>query len=1355
MSLIFPYYVAFDRSYPHWFQVYLILTDIMYYIDIYVSLTTAIVHKNKNVTTFKAIYNYRLNRLPFYLDFIAVMPIEQFSIFIEEYKTNEQIYYYLKLNRFIKVWKMWKYFADLEDNFFGKIFLVRICKYIFFMLLLSYWMGVILYIESCFTLPCRKSSWYVQQQIMEVTQHLDVSFAKHKEIMSIYYGFSTVSGAGYGDLYPTDITDTIFIWIARLSGIILFNYCISDLSEFITFKLIHQTTFKESFNMLLKYIFQSNVTQSIKKRLIDCYELHWYYSQGFRIARKHQLLEKAVSFMRKDVLAAERQKTLRKVPLFSFTNIDFLATLASGSQMDLLPPDEYVVYTGLVNRRLYIIHQGFCQIMENEAPIKTLSPGDHFGIECLLYGHPSILTVKTLTHCKILSIDTYTFYKATDMFPFYLEHESISLDAIMEKTFTKDHSEAIWRPKQVSSKITWFQKFFSNSFINVRRYCKKRNEDYNKPFEVKKYKALKYLLVPICIAPEGLFLKIWCFIRTFAAFILAMTLPYDIITAPHRSNLVYLTLLVADCIAYIDLYINMIIGYHGKHGQLIIHPVATSKRYVTSLFILDIILCFPIDRITRALPLENHKLVEWWLNTLRLIHIGQAYRIHTAISYLQDNIMKSSRFYEIVEFILITMIVSNIWSCLFVHTSCYPFLVQSNTVHMKCAEGSWYVRSVFANNTDALDVYLTSFYWASSQLIGYGFGDITPHTSIHVLLCIFNILVGQLLLGFVYAYISSSISTQHRTLVLFQQKLLNILHFMKRQNVSPELTKMINNHFLQKWKRTGGIMPMEVLDDVHSTLMEDAVQIMYEETLRIVPLFAFMDKPFFRILALHLENRHYVKGEVIVQCNYITRNIYILHRGKVQIKSSLEENLCIIGPGAIFGRINALSSKPSSITVVALQNIDVLVIEYDIFYNILKDYPKIMHKMKRELKKDIDYIIPKVIVEEVLDGAKLSLTSRYTTSNESVQVTLNTVMTIESMPKWNDILNPRKCFRVALIPDSLICQIYSVLVLVAAYVNIILITYQFFFYDVSRIYIIPSIFIDLVFVLKILLDFQTAYVNKLGDYVLDLTLIRKRYFANYKARLIDVVANLPLCYFVLPISGPVSELFVHLRLVHLFRIVYIVQYYNEHSKMLSSASFFLKLSWLLVWFTLTMHVCACCWFYIPCMDIECRKGFWGETRGLRKQSGPFRNYIHSLYHTTNIMTMTGHGDIKPMITIELLLSIVFVVATKIFVGTLIGEISYVQNLYSSEQVSYTRTVFELKDYMTNNNLSGVQQKKMWNYVRRLWIKDKGKQMPTLYKELPLCLKCDLMYEMYGEHIENSYVFENCGTGFIKQVLINN
>ncbi|XP_026477138.1 uncharacterized protein LOC113383100 [Ctenocephalides felis] len=1015
-----------------------------------------------------------------------------------------------------------------------------------------------------------------------------------------------------------------------------------DLSEFITFRFQLQSAFKERFNMLLRYVSQSDVTNAVKNRLLACYVLQWYHSGGFRTAQKHQLLQKAVSFMRQDVLAAEKKKTLKKVPLFSSTNDDFIATLASGSRMDTLPPGEYVVYAGLVNRQLYIIHQGYCEIIENNTAIRTLHPGAHFCVECLLYGHPT-----------------------TDMFPKYLEHEQLSFDNILAKTYKtyKKESQVLSKAKIVNSNIMRIKNLFANSLINVKKYCRRRHENYNKGFEGDN-NIFKYILLPICITPQGLLLKIWCFFRILAAFCIAMLLPFDITITPYTNNFVNLIIIVSDAIAYIDLYVSMFIGYYGKQGQLIIHPMKTAKRYVSTLFILDIILCIPINKINRALPLDDYKEVEWWLNMIRLIRIGQVYRIHGAMSYLLSDILKSDRIYIIIEFIVITLVASNIWSCIFVNTTCQPYLKRADEIHMKCLEG-------------------------------YGFGDITPHKPVHIMHCILSILVGQLLIAFACAYIASSISTQHRTLVTFQEKLCNITSFMKRQNVSPDLRKLIHKHFLQRYKRTGGIEPMEVLNDIHTTLMEDAVHSMFEETLQIVPLFSFVEKSFFRIIALHLANRHYVKGEEIVRCNYITRNIYILHRGKVQVKNSNDEPICIIGPGAIFGRINALASKPSSVTIEALHNLDVLVIEYDIFYNILKDYPKIMHKIHNELKKDVDYILPKVIIDD--DATRVSLCSKFTTNTDitgSTQVTLNTVVTMESMPKWNVVLNPRKCFRIALIPDSILCQIHSALVLIASYASTILITYQFFFHDLSLIYILPSICIDLVFILKILLDLQMAYVNKLGDYVLDVKLIRMRYLTDYKERLIDVAANLPLCYFALLVPGPFGlDLFVYLRLHHLIRIVYIIQFYNVHSRMLSSASFLLKLSWLLVWFTLLMHIFACFWFYIPCMGSKCKRGFWGEERGLAKEEHPFANYVHSLYHMTNIMTMTGHGDIKPMIPVELLLSVMFVVTTKIFVGTLIGEISYVQNLYSLEQVNYTRTVVELKHYMTNNNLSAVKQKK--------------------------------------------------------------
>lgn len=71
---------------------------------------------------------------------------------------------------------------------------------------------------------------------------------------------------------------------------------------------------------------------------------------------------------------------------------------------------------------------------------------------------------------------------------------------------------------------------FLDSFINVLADYRKRRDNYIKSY--KQFPILNtispYLLLPIVIKPNGIFLKIWAILRVCTAYVLSLLIPVSI-----------------------------------------------------------------------------------------------------------------------------------------------------------------------------------------------------------------------------------------------------------------------------------------------------------------------------------------------------------------------------------------------------------------------------------------------------------------------------------------------------------------------------------------------------------------------------------------------------------------------------------------------------------------------------------------------------------------------------------------------------------------------------------------------------------------------------------------------------------
>lgn len=86
------------------------------------------------------------------------------------------------------------------------------------------------------------------------------------------------------------------------------------------------------------------------------------------------------------------------------------------------------------------------------------------------------------------------------------------------------------------------------------------------------------------------------------------------------------------------------------------------------------------------------------------------------------------------------------------------------------------------------------------------------------------------------------------------------------------------------WKRTHGMKASYVLKQCHPALQEDCVLCLYEQTLAQVPMFADLNKSFYRLIGTHLEEAYFLRDSTIIKLNDIINFMYIIHKGEVAIK---------------------------------------------------------------------------------------------------------------------------------------------------------------------------------------------------------------------------------------------------------------------------------------------------------------------------------------------------------------------------------------------------------------------------------------------------------------------------------------
>ena len=123
--------------------------------------------------------------------------------------------------------------------------------------------------------------------------------------------------------------------------------------------------------------------------------------------------------------------------------------------------------------------------------------------------------------------------------------------------------------------------------------------------------------------------------------------------------------------------------------------------------------------------------------------------------------------------------------------------------------------------------------------------------------------------------------------------------------------------------------------------------------LKRVSIFSGMTLEQLRVLTAHLEEQHFLPGEVILYEGDFSQELYILVSGRVRIVKDYhgphERTLAVLTPGDFFGEMAIFESAPRSATVVAEEEAELLTLSPDKFKQTIYQKPDMAFEIFREL----------------------------------------------------------------------------------------------------------------------------------------------------------------------------------------------------------------------------------------------------------------------------------------------------------------------------------------------------------------------------------------------------------------------
>ncbi|KAK0152974.1 Potassium voltage-gated channel subfamily H member 6 [Merluccius polli] len=341
---------------------------------------------------------------------------------------------------------------------------------------------------------------------------------------------------------------------------------------------------------------------------------------------------------------------------------------------------------------------------------------------------------------------------------------------------------------------------------------------------------------------------------------------------------------------------------------------------------------------------------------------------------------------------------------------------------------------------------------------------------------------------------------------------------------------------------------------------------------------------------------------------------------------------------------------------------------------------------------------------------------------------------------------------------------------------------------------VVDLIVDIMFIVDIVINFRTTYVNSNDEVVSHSARIAVHYFKGWF--LIDMVAAIPFdlliyrsgeevdrgggegeymliyiaCnieyYFFdekkLPFTEPVlslsqtTTLIGLLKTARLLRLVRVARKLDRYSEYGAAVLFLLMCT-----FALIAHWLACIWYAIGNVERSgsARIG-WLDSLGdqLGKPyndstvgSGPSirDKYVTALYFTFSSLTSVGFGNVSPNTNSEKIFSICVMLIGSLMYASIFGNVSaIIQRLYSGTARYHTQ-MLRVREFIRFHQIPNPLRQRLEEYFQHAWSYTNGIDMNAVLKGFPECLQADICLHLNRTLLQNCKAFQGSTKGCLR------
>ncbi|CAH2302777.1 potassium voltage-gated channel subfamily H member 6 [Pelobates cultripes] len=303
---------------------------------------------------------------------------------------------------------------------------------------------------------------------------------------------------------------------------------------------------------------------------------------------------------------------------------------------------------------------------------------------------------------------------------------------------------------------------------------------------------------------------------------------------------------------------------------------------------------------------------------------------------------------------------------------------------------------------------------------------------------------------------------------------------------------------------------------------------------------------------------------------------------------------------------------------------------------------------------------------------------------------------------------------------------------------------------------IVDLIVDIMFIVDIIINFRTTYVNTNDEVVSHPGKIAIHYFKGWF--LIDMVAAIPFDLLIYRTgSDETTTLIGLLKTARLLRLVRVARKLDRYSEYGAAVLFLLMCT-----FALIAHWLACIWYAIGNVERPYMEHKIGWLDNLANQIGKSYNdtdqtsgpsikdkYVTALYFTFSSLTSVGFGNVSPNTNSEKIFSICVMLIGSLMYASIFGNVSaIIQRLYSGTARYHTQ-MLRVKEFIRFHQIPNPLRQRLEEYFQHAWSYTNGIDMNAVLKGFPECLQADICLHLNRTLLQNCKAFRGATKGCLR------